>query len=309
MDQLRKLKLITDDDLGIIENVDEACNELSLGEFEAYVERRFNDSAPKKLADRGLMGLPIDKKYGGKGVGMLVHSLIMERLGQLGMGIVTLIDVHQFLGSLTIQQWGSEEQKTRILPDAANGKAILAYALTEPEVGSDPSSMITSYSESDDSYVLNGSKYLISNGSIARYIIVFAKSTKDGSATAFIVDSRIEGFKIGMHLSEKLGLFTSDTALLEFENMVVPKEAVLGKAGKGFSVAYSALLNGRIGIGSGCIGVMEDCLNSSVERAKNRTQHGKQIGKHQTDTTTYRANRNESGIVQMASLHGCDDEG
>ena len=281
VEQLRKLKLISDEDYRTIEDVDQTCNELSLGEFEAYLERRFNDSAPKILANRGLMGLPIDKKYGGKGVGMLAHSLAMERLGQLGMGIVTLVDVHQFLGSLTIQQWGTEEQKASILPDAAKGNSILAYALTEPEAGSDPSSMTTSYSESKDSYVLNGSKYLISNGSIARYVIVFAKSITDGSATAFIVDSRNEGFKIGMHLSEKLGLFTSDTALLEFENLVVPEDAVLGKAGRGFSVAYSALLNGRIGIGSGCIGVMEDCLNSSLERAKNRTQHGKPIAKHQ----------------------------
>ena len=84
-----------------------------------------------------------------------------------------------------------------------------------------------------------------------------------------------------MHLSEKLGLFTSDTALLEFQDMEIPTDMILGKLGKGFSVAYSALLNGRIGIGSGCVGVMEDCLNSCVERARNRMQHGKPIGKHQ----------------------------
>jgi alkylation response protein AidB-like acyl-CoA dehydrogenase len=280
-DQLRKLKVITDDDLHLLEDVDRVCGDLSLGEFEAYVERRFNDMAPKILSESGLMGLPIDEEYGGKGVGMLLHSLIMERLGQLGMGIVTLVDVHQFLGSLTIQQWGTSDQKSRILPPAAKGDAILAYALTEPEAGSDPTSMSTTYTESGGGFVLNGTKYLISNGSIARYVIIFAKSIQNGFVSAFIVDSRTEGFRVGMHLSEKLGLFTSDTALLEFENMVVPKDAILGSPGKGFSVAYSALLNGRIGIGSGCIGVMEDCLNSSVERARNRTQHGKSIGKHQ----------------------------
>jgi len=279
--QLQKLNLLKDEDLSLLNQVDEVCSELSIGEFEAYLERRFNDSAPKILADRGLMGLPIDKKYGGRGVGMLVHALVMERLGQLGMGIVTLVDVHQFLGSLTVQQWGTTEQKERVLPEAARGESILAYALTEPEAGSDPASMVTTFSESPEGYVLNGSKYLISNGSIARYIVVFAKSTKDGSVSSFLVDAKTEGFNVAMHLSEKLGLFTSDTALLEFNNMVVPKEDLLGKLGKGFSVAYSALLNGRIGIGSGCLGVMEDCLNSSVERAKYRTQHGKPIGKHQ----------------------------
>jgi len=280
VDQLRKLKLVTEKDLNLVEKVDQVCNELSLGEFEAYVERRFNDSAPRILSDQGLMGLPIEEKYGGQGVGMLLHSLIMERLGQLGMGIVTLVDVHQFLGSLTIQQWGTQEQKSQILPQAAKGEAILAYALTEPEAGSDPSSMTSTFHEQGNKYVLNGAKYLISNGSIARYVVVFAKSM-EGSVTAFVVDSKTEGFSVAMHLSEKLGLFTSDTALLQFENMEVPKEAVLGKLGKGFSVAYSALLNGRIGIGSGCLGVMEDCLNSSVERARNRVQHGKSIGRHQ----------------------------
>lgn len=281
VEQLQKLKLISERDLDLLEQVDEVCNELAFGEFEAYVERRFNASAPKILSDKGLMGLPIDEKYGGRGVGMLVHSLVMQRLGHLGMGVVTLVDVHQFLGSLTIQQWGSFDQKSRILPEAASGEAILAYALTEPEAGSDPSAMSTTYSEEGEEYVLNGEKYLISNGSIARYLIVFGKSAGDSSVTAFIIDSQTKGFKVAMHLTEKLGLFTSDTALLEFEDMRVPKDAVLGKPGKGFSVAYSALLNGRIGIGSGCLGVMEDCLNSCVERTKNRAQHGKPIAKHQ----------------------------
>lgn len=252
-----------------------------MSEFEAYVERRFNDAAPKILAERGLMGLPIAEKYGGESVGMLVHSLAMERFGQLGMGIVTLVDVHQFLGSQTVQQWGTEKQKKEVLPEAASGKSIIAYALTEPEAGSDPSSMSTSFSPSGDGYALNGSKYLISNGSIARYVIVFAKSAEDQTVSAFLVDSKTKGFNVAMHLSEKLGLFTSDTALLEFSDMIIPKDAVLGKLGKGFSVAYSALLNGRIGIGSGCLGVMEDCLNACIERARYRTQHGKPIGRHQ----------------------------
>ncbi|MDA4129457.1 MAG: acyl-CoA dehydrogenase family protein [Thaumarchaeota archaeon] len=276
-----KLKLLKDEDLPLLEEVDRTCADLSVSEFEAYVERRYNADAVKILSDAGLMGLPISKEFGGKGVGMLLHALVMERLGQLGMGVVTLVDVHQFLGSLTVQHWGTPKQKARILPEAARGESVLAYALTEPDAGSDPASMATTYSDSANGFTINGSKYLISNGSIARYVIVFAKSSEDGSVSAFIADSRTPGFSVGMHLSEKLGLFTSDTALLEFHDLEIPKEMVLGKLGKGFSVAYSALLNGRIGIGSGCVGVMEDCLNQCVERAKNRIQHGKQIGKHQ----------------------------
>jgi alkylation response protein AidB-like acyl-CoA dehydrogenase len=279
--QLAKLKLLNAGDIELLQSVDSVCARLSVSEFDAYVERRFNPEGLEILAKAGLMGLPISEQYGGKGMGMLAHALAMQRFGQVGMGIVTLVDVHQFLGSLTLQQWGTPEQRSMILPEAAKGKAVLAYALTEPDAGSDPSAMSTSFSKSGNGYKLNGSKYLISNGSIARYVIVFAKSTEDDSVSAFIVDSKTPGFGVGMHLSEKLGLFTSDTALLEFQDMEIPTDMILGKLGKGFSVAYSALLNGRIGIGSGCVGVMEDCLNSCVERARNRMQHGKPIGKHQ----------------------------
>ncbi len=279
--QLAKLKLVKPSDIELLESVDSVCAKLSVSEFDAYIERRFNAEAVGILSDADLMGLPISEEYGGKGMEMLPHALAMQRFGQVGMGIVTLVDVHQFLGSLTVQQWGTSEQRSTILPEAVKGKSILAYALTEPEAGSDPSSMSTTFSKFGNRYRLNGSKYLISNGSIARYVVVFAKSAEDGAVSAFIVDSKTPGFSVSMHLSEKLGLFTSDTALLEFQDMDLSSDMLLGKLGKGFSVAYSALLNGRIGIGSGCIGVMEDCLNSCVERARNRMQHGKPIGKHQ----------------------------
>lgn len=279
--QLKSFGLLKDQDLELLDAVDVACNELLVPEYEAYIERRFNSEIVPILSKHGLMGLPISESYGGKGVNMLVHALAMERFGQLGMGIVTLVDVHQFLGSQTIQQFGTEEQKAMVLPKAAKGETVLAYALTESEAGSDPSSMSTNFKTTSSGYVLNGEKYLISNGSIARYLVVFAKSIDDGKITAFIVDSKSSGFKVAMHLSEKLGLFTSDTAELEFQDLEIPKDALLGKLGKGLSVAYSALLNGRIGIASGCIGVMEDCLISCVERAKSRGQFGKAIGKHQ----------------------------
>jgi alkylation response protein AidB-like acyl-CoA dehydrogenase len=281
VEQLRKLRLLDQDELELLSKVDEACDELVSTEYEHYISREYNEQAPVILSSRKLMGLPIQRKFGGYEVRPLVHSLAMERFGQLGMGVVTLVDVHQFLGSLTVQQWGSEGQKSTILPEAAEGKSILAYALTEPEAGSDPSSMSTAFATKDGSYVLNGSKYLISNGSIARYVIVFARSSDDQKVSAFIVDSRLDGFEVAMHLSEKIGLFTSDTALIEFHDLKIPKDAILGQLGRGLAIAYSALLNGRIGIASGCVGVMEDCLNNCVERARNRTQHGKPIGKHQ----------------------------
>ncbi|MHB8567012.1 MAG: acyl-CoA dehydrogenase family protein [Nitrososphaerales archaeon] len=278
---MSKFGLLSKSDFEILAKVDETCDELISPEYEAYIERRFNENGPKIISKHGLMGLPISQEYGGLGAKMIVHSLAMERFGQVGMGIVTLVDVHQFLGSLLVQQWGTDEQKKHHLPEAASGESIFAYALTEPDAGSDPSSMSSVFAMDGEDFVLNGSKYLISNGSIARYVIVFAKSSENNLISAFIVDSRTKGFEVAMHLSEKLGLFTSDTALLEFHDMRIPREGLLGELGKGLKVAYSGLLNGRIGIASGCVGVMEDCLNSCVERARGRSQHGKPIGRHQ----------------------------
>ncbi len=281
VDRFKKLRLLNEVDVQLLERVDAASDELVNSEYESYLARKFNEDAIPILSKHKVMGIPVDPKYGGNGANSLVHCLAMQRFGQVGMGIVTLVDVHQFLGSLTVQQWGTVEQKETILRDAAGGKSILAYALTEPEAGSDPSAMSSSFEERNDTYILNGSKYLISNGSIARYVVVFARSKSDGKISAFIVDSKTKGFEVAMHLTEKLGLFTSDTALLEFHDMELPKKLLLGELGRGLSIAYSALLNGRIGIASGCVGVMEDCLNNCVERAKYRMQHGKEIGKHQ----------------------------
>jgi alkylation response protein AidB-like acyl-CoA dehydrogenase len=277
-----KLVDLTEDDRRLFEKVEAACDDLVLPEFEKYVERKFNDKIPEVIKKHGLMGIPIAKKYGGLGSRPLVHSLALERFGQLGLGVITFVDVHQSLGSLTIQEWGNEEQKQRYLTKAATGEVILAYALTEPEAGSDPVSLKSSFRKEGGSYYLTGSKYLISNGSIADKLIVFAyPEGQTKGMTAFLVDSKEKGFSVEMRMEEKMGLFTSDTSLLGFEDVKVPKEDVLGEEGKGLSVAYSALINGRIGIASGCLGVMEDCINQVQERATSRVQHGKPIGKHQ----------------------------
>jgi len=186
------------------------------------------------------------------------------------------------LAAVAIEQWGSDHLRQEYLVPAAKGEKTLAYGLTEPEAGSEPTGLKTNYEERDGNYVLNGTKYLISNGSIADALVIFAyPKGKTEGMSAFVVDSHSEGFSVAMHLEEKIGLFTSDTAMLELADCKVPKENLLGSPGKGLHVAYSALLNGRIGIGSGCVGVIEDCLNAVTERAKSRVQHGKLIGKHQ----------------------------
>ena len=277
-----KLTQLKEDDHELFRRVDQACDELLLSEFESYIERRFNKKVPEVLRKHRLMGVPISKRYGGEGARPLVHSLSLERFGQLGLGVVTFVDVHQALGSLTIQEWGTEELKQRYLPKAASGEIVLAYALTEPEAGSDPASLKTQFRKDGDDYYLTGSKYLISNGSVADRVIVFAyPEGQTKGMTAFLVDAKEKGFTVDMKLEEKMGLFTSDTAMLSFDNLRVSDGDLIGPEGRGLAVAYSALLNGRIGIASGCLGVMEDCLNQVKERTSTRVQHGKPIGKHQ----------------------------
>jgi alkylation response protein AidB-like acyl-CoA dehydrogenase len=277
-----KLLKLTEDDHKLFERVDKACDELVLPEFERYVERKFNEKIPEIIKKHGLMGIPISKRYGGDGGRPLVHTLALERFGQLGLGVITFVDVHQSLGSLTIQEWGNEEQKQRYLTKAATGEVTLAYALTEPEAGSDPVSLKSTFRKEGGNYYLTGSKYLISNGSIANKLIVFAlPEGQPKGMTAFLVDNKAQGFSVEMRMEEKMGLFTSDTSMLALDDVKVPKEDVLGEEGRGLAVAYSALLNGRMGIASGCIGVMEDCINQVKERTTSRVQHGKPIGKHQ----------------------------
>jgi len=277
-----KLRQLSDEQLRILERVDEACQELYLPEVEHYIAHKYNDQTPQILKKHGLMGLTVSTKHGGAGADSLTWALALERFGQLGLGVVTFVDVHCLLASLAIEQWGTDYHRRNYLAPAVKGEKILAYGLTEPEAGSDPTSLKTSFEEHDNGYVLNGTKYLISNGSVADALVIFAypKGKKEGMS-AFLVDSKSEGFSAAMHLEEKIGLFTSDTALLELSNCKVPKENRLGQPGKGLHVAYSALLNGRIGIAAGCVGIIEDCFNSITERARSRVQHGKPIGKHQ----------------------------
>ncbi|HEY6282411.1 MAG TPA: acyl-CoA dehydrogenase family protein [Nitrososphaerales archaeon] len=281
VDEVDRLIGIEKRELKILEDADAAASELLVSEFEKYVERKYNPQVPEVLKRHDLMGVPIDEKYGGRGARQLVEALFLERMGQTGMGVITFADVHQCLGSMSIQDWGTEEQKQLYLPRAAKGDAVLAYGLTEPEAGSDPASLKTTYRKEGAGFSLSGSKYLISNGSVATNMIVFAYPEGGGGPTAFLLDTKQKGFSVDMRLEEKMGLFTSDTSMLTLEDAFVSKEDILGQEGKGFSVAYSALLNGRIGIGSGCVGVMEDCLNQVKERVTSRVQHGKEIGKHQ----------------------------
>ena len=273
---------VSEEQAMILEQVDRACKEFRPIEDKYYLEHRVNDQVKPFFAKAHLLGLPVSRKYGdGQGADMMTYALAVERIGREGTGLRTFFSVHMALGQMTIQHWGTEEQKARFLPPATRGDAILAFGLTEPSAGSDPAALTTYFEEKDGKYLLTGQKMWISLGSTAKYILVFAypKGKREGMC-GFVVDTSTPGYKAEI-IPHKLGLPTADTSTVYLDRTQVAKEDMLGPAGKGMAVALSGLMNGRLSVAAGCVGVMQDCLDEAVRYAQVRFQHGKLIGKHQ----------------------------
>ncbi len=266
----------------LLEQVDRACLQIRPVEDECYLARRINDKVRPLFSAAHLMGLPTSRKYGdGQGADLVTYALAIERIGREGTGIRTFFSVHMALCQMTVQHWGSEEQKQRILTPATKGESILAFGLTEPSAGSDPASLKTYFEEKGGKFLITGQKMWISLGSTADNVLIFAypKGKREGMC-AFIVDARQEGFRAEL-IKHKLGIPTSDTSTIYLDGAEASKEDMLGPRGKGMSVALYGLMSGRLSVAAGCVGVMQDCLDEAVRYAKLRVQHGKLIGKHQ----------------------------
>jgi alkylation response protein AidB-like acyl-CoA dehydrogenase len=212
---------------------------------------------------------------------MVTYALAIERIGREGTGVRTFFSGHTSLGMLTVQKWGDDLQKERYLTPGTKGENVLAFGLTEPEAGSDPRSLRTVFEERSGRFVITGQKMWISNGSVADSVIVFAnpKGKSDGMC-AFLVGKHSAGFS-AEPIQNKMGLHSSDTAAIFLDGCEVGKDDILGPRGKGLSVAYSALMSGRLSVAAGSVGVIQDCLDEAVRYSGVRVQHGKLIGKHQ----------------------------
>lgn len=280
---LSKMNFDVSEEQGLIlDQVDRACKEIRPIEDRCYLERRFNDQVKPVFAKAHMLGFPTSRKYGdGQGADLVTYSLAIERIGREGTGIRTFFSVHLALGQMTVQRWGNEEQKQRILAPATKGENILAFGLTEPGAGSDPASLVSYFEEKGGKYLLSGQKTWISNGSIADSVLIFAypKGKKEGMC-AFVVDAGSPGFS-AKPIENKLGLPTSDTGTIYMDRVEVPKENLLGPPGKGLSVAYYGLMSGRLSVAAGCVGVIQDCLDEAARYASARVQHGKKIARHQ----------------------------
>ena len=236
----------------------------------------------KVIADSGLFGLFIPEEYGGMSVGVLNLCLATEEFSRACGGIAVCYAASA-LGTFPIVLFGSDEQKKKYLPDLASGKKVAAFAITEPEAGSDASSIKTTAKKEGDHYILNGLKHFITNGGDAETYVVIAMTDKTKGArgaSAFIVEKGTPGFTFGKK-EEKLGIRASSTRELIFTDCKVPKENLLSKEGMGFIVTMRTFDMSRPGVAAQALGIAQGALELAVKYAKDRQQFGKSISSFQ----------------------------
>jgi alkylation response protein AidB-like acyl-CoA dehydrogenase len=235
-----------------------------------------------KLAEAGFLGASLPEEYGGAGLDTISYCLLMEELGRADSSVRGIVSVNIGLVGKTILAWGTEQQKRDWLPPLCSGEGLGCYGLTEPGSGSDPASLSLRAERDGDDWVLSGSKLFITLGSWASLALVFARTGESGprGITCFAVPSSADGFA-AQPIKGKLGLRAQDTAELVLDGVRVPGQNVLGGEGQGFKVAMSALDNGRISLGAGCVGIAQGCLDACVAYARERTQFGRPIASFQ----------------------------
>ena len=243
-------------------------------------QNEFPDEAIRKLGEMGLMGIPFPAEYGGAGLDALSYAIAVEELARVDGGAGVILSAHVSLGSWPIFAYGTEEQKRKYLVPLAKGEKIGAFGLTEPNAGSDAGGTETTAVLKGDHYVLNGGKIFITNAPKADTYVVFAVTTPDigtRGISAFILEKGWKGFYFGDHY-DKMGIRSSSTAELIFDNVEVPRENLLGKEGDGFKIAMSTLDGGRIGIAAQALGIAQGAYDAAVAYSKERIQFGKPIG-------------------------------
>ena len=237
-----------------------------------------------KAGELGLMGILIPDAYGGAGLDHVSFAIFVEEVARFSASTAVILDVHASVGSEPIVLFGSEEQKKRWLPDLAQGKKLAAFALTEPEAGSDAAHLQTTARRDNGRYILDGNKIFITNAGEADLYLVFA-TTRPGSGadgiTAFAVQGDNPGLKVGRPF-KKMGLNGSAIAEVHLDRCVVEEGDRLGDEGEGFRIAMRALDSGRIGISAQAVGLAQGALDDAIAYAKERKQFGQAIGAFQS---------------------------
>jgi alkylation response protein AidB-like acyl-CoA dehydrogenase len=246
-------------------------------------EDRFPREVIKKMAELGLMGIPIPEQWGGVGADFISYILALEEISRVSATVGVILAVHTSVGTMPILKYGTEEQKKKYVPLLASGEYLGAFALTEPAAGSDASRIRTQARRVGDKYILNGNKVFITNAGEADTYVTFAVTDPEKGSkglTAFIVEKDTPGFKVGKK-EKKMGLNGSNTCELIFEEAELSVEQRLGEEGQGYEVALSNLAGGRIGIGAQALGIATAAFDYATSYAKERKQFGMPIAKQQ----------------------------
>jgi acyl-CoA dehydrogenase family member 9 len=237
------------------------------------------DEVLRDLGEIGALGLYVDEAYGGQGLSQTGYARVFETVGQIDATLAIVLGVHQSIGFKGISLFGSDEQKERWLPDLATGRKLAAFALTEQEAGSDAYHVQSrAVLQGDGSWVLNGEKRYIGNGSRADVITTFARAEIDGEDRhiALILEKGMKGLEVGERF-DTMGLRANDLRRLRFNDLRVPPENVLGEPGQGFRVAMQILNSGRIGLGTGSVGGAKKLLDLTIDHVKERRQFGRPL--------------------------------
>jgi len=245
--------------------------------------QEFHFDIAKKLGELGFMGVIFPEPLGGAGFGYLEYITIIEEITKIDPSVGLTIAAHNSLCSNHIFMFGSEEQKKKYLPDLTSGKTIGAWALTEPTSGSDAGGMLSTAVRDGNDYILNGSKNFITHGSVGGLTVVMAitdKAKGKKGVSAFIVENNTPGFIVSKK-ENKMGMRSSDTAALTFDNIKIPKANLLGEEGTGFNQALTILDGGRISIAALALGIAQGAFDASLKYSKERKQFGKPIGDFQ----------------------------
>jgi acyl-CoA dehydrogenase family member 9 len=245
----------------------------------AEEERWIPDQVLQDLGEIGALGLYVPEEYGGQGLSQTGYARVFETIGQIDGTLAIVLGVHQSIGFKGISLFGSDEQKQRFLPDLATGRKLAAFALTEPEAGSDAYHVRSrAVEQPDGSWVLNGEKRYIGNGSRADVITTFARAEVGGKDRhiALLLEKGMEGLEVGERY-DTMGLRANDLRRLYFKDVRVPAENVLGEPGEGFRVAMQILNNGRIGLGTGSVGGAKRLLDLTIDHVKERQQFGQPL--------------------------------
>src|SRR5437660_1833931 len=236
------------------------------------------------LGELGVLGMTAPREHGGQGISQLGNARVMEIIGARDAGTAVFINAHHSIGMRALLLFGNEEQKRRWLPGLASGRQLAAFALTEPQAGSDAANVQTKATPTPDrkTYILDGEKRYITNGGIAQVLTVMARTPVPGSSdtkvTAFLVTPDMPGFEVVEARMPKCGIRGTATARLAFHNMPVPAENVLGQVGKGLRIALTVLDFGRTTFGASCTGAAKACLRAAVDHANTRVQFKETLG-------------------------------